>query len=204
MTTREAAEILGVAVRTVQLWVEAGVLPAWRTAGGHRRIARAAVNQLVAERCGGMPVVNDVQRPQSPDIKLLLVEGDPHLARLFRAAVTAWTVPVTLSIADNGFEALVRMGELQPDMVVTDLVLPGLDGFQMLQALKKPGLSLSSLRLLVVSALSADEIAARGGLPAGVVCFQKPVNFAKLELLVQKYFVEKTRTPRNAPNLPVH
>ena len=34
MTTREAGERLGVAVRTVQLWVEAGVLPAWRTAGG--------------------------------------------------------------------------------------------------------------------------------------------------------------------------
>ncbi|MFY8043989.1 MAG: MerR family transcriptional regulator, partial [Rhodoferax sp.] len=46
MTTREVGEALGVAVRTVQLWVESGVLPAWRTAGGHRRIARAAVDKL--------------------------------------------------------------------------------------------------------------------------------------------------------------
>ena len=45
MTTREAGEVLGVAVRTVQLWVESGVLPAWRTAGGHRRIARSAVDR---------------------------------------------------------------------------------------------------------------------------------------------------------------
>ncbi|MEY3445978.1 MAG: hypothetical protein RIR45_733, partial [Pseudomonadota bacterium] len=50
MTTREVGEVLGVAVRTVQLWVEAGVLPAWRTAGGHRRIARSAVEKLRAER----------------------------------------------------------------------------------------------------------------------------------------------------------
>ncbi|MEK9953666.1 MAG: helix-turn-helix domain-containing protein [Curvibacter sp.] len=50
MTTRQAGEVLGVAVRTVQLWVESGVLPAWRTAGGHRRISRGAVEKLLAER----------------------------------------------------------------------------------------------------------------------------------------------------------
>ena len=46
LSTREAAEQLGVALRTVQLWVEAGVLPAWKTAGGHRRISRVAAGWM--------------------------------------------------------------------------------------------------------------------------------------------------------------
>lgn len=50
LSTREAAERLGAALRTVQLWVEGGDLPAWKTAGGHRRISRTAVEQLIAER----------------------------------------------------------------------------------------------------------------------------------------------------------
>ena len=50
LSTREAAERLGVALRTVQLWVESGVLPAWKTAGGHRRISRIAVERLIGER----------------------------------------------------------------------------------------------------------------------------------------------------------
>lgn len=38
LTTKEAAQRLGVCLRTIQLWVEAGTLHAARTPGGHRRI----------------------------------------------------------------------------------------------------------------------------------------------------------------------
>lgn len=50
-STREASEILGVSLRTVQLWVDSGVLEAWKTVGGHRRISRASVEALL--RGGG-------------------------------------------------------------------------------------------------------------------------------------------------------
>jgi excisionase family DNA binding protein len=193
MTTREAGETLGVAVRTVQLWVEAGVLPAWRTAGGHRRIARAAVEKLMAERQSDLSPVISKADPALPAFKLLLVEDDPNLLRLFMGVVARWNFPVKLFTATNGFEGLVRIGEMRPDIVVTDLVMPGMDGFEMLRALKKPGSGFASLKLLVVSALSADEIAERGGLPEGVICFQKPVNYTKLEALVHKVFTDKTQ-----------
>lgn len=184
MTTREAGEALGVAVRTVQLWVESGVLPAWRTAGGHRRIARSAVEKLLAER-------SQVIRPEGrtgtasgvTPLKLLLVEDDPDLLRLFTLMVEGWDFPVELSTASNGFEGLVRIGELHPDMVVTDLNMPGMDGFQMLRALKKPGSGFDDLEIVVVTALSAGDIRDRGGLPAGVRMFQKPVPFDQLQLM---------------------
>jgi excisionase family DNA binding protein len=193
MTTREAGETLGVAVRTVQLWVEAGVLPAWRTAGGHRRIARAAVEKLMAERQSDLSPVKSNVESVLPAFKLLLVEDDPNLLRLFTGVVARWNFPVELFTATNGFEGLVRIGEMRPDIVVTDLVMPGMDGFEMLRALKKPGSGFASLKLLVVSALSADEIAERGGLPEGVICFQKPVNYGKLEALVHKVYSDKAQ-----------
>jgi excisionase family DNA binding protein len=49
LTTREAAHALGVAVSTVQLWMEKGALPAWKTPGGHRRVRLSAVRQLQAQ-----------------------------------------------------------------------------------------------------------------------------------------------------------
>jgi CheY-like chemotaxis protein len=69
--------------------------------------------------------------------------------------------------------------------------MPGMDGFEMLRALKKSGSGFASLKLLVVSALNAEEIEERGGLPDGVTCFHKPVNYGKLEALVHKYFTDK-------------
>ena len=198
MTTREAGESLGVAVRTVQLWVEAGVLPAWRTAGGHRRIARSAVEKLMAERKHDLAPLLPGEDAAVSAFKLLLVEDDPLQMKVFRGVVESWSFPVELLTATNGFEGLVRIGETHPDMVVSDLVMPGMDGFEMLRALKKPESDFGSLKMVVTSALSADDIQARGGLPEGVTCFQKPVNYARLELLVHKCFSEKllrTQTP---------
>lgn len=192
MTTREAGEVLGVAVRTVQLWVEAGVLPAWRTAGGHRRIARSAVEKLMAERQSDLVPMNAVVRTAQPAaLKLLLVEDDPMLLRLFSGVVASWNFPVELYTATNGFDGLVRIGEMRPDLVVSDLVMPGMDGFEMLRALKKPGSGFGNLKIIVISALSSDDIQLRGGLPEGVTCFHKPVNYTKLETLVHKYFSDK-------------
>lgn len=49
LTTREAALLLGVSLRSVQLWVEAGTLDAAVTPGGHRRIRTSAVHALAAK-----------------------------------------------------------------------------------------------------------------------------------------------------------
>jgi len=53
LTTREAAQLLGVAVSTIQIWMESGALPAWKTPGGHRRVRLSAVRQLQAQQRDG-------------------------------------------------------------------------------------------------------------------------------------------------------
>ena len=188
MTTRQAGEVLGVAVRTVQLWVESGVLPAWRTAGGHRRISRGAVEKLLAERSRIIQSSTQASAPVAAGastFKLLLVEDDPDLLRLFTLMIEGWELPLDLSTATNGFDGLVRIGQIRPDMVITDLNMPGMDGFQMLRALKKPGSGYDDLDIVVVTALTAGDIRDRGGLPAGAQVFHKPVPFDQLRELVQ-------------------
>ena len=193
MTTREVGETLGVAVRTVQLWVEAGILPAWRTAGGHRRIARSAVERLLADRHQDLAPVSSEQSFTKSPTKLLLIEDDPLVSRLFCSIVDSWGFPVEVTTAGNGFEGLMRIGEIRPDIVVTDLMQRGMDGFEMIRSLKRSNAGLGNCKLLVVSALSSEEIAERGGLPEDVVCFHKPVNFVKLEALIKKYFLDRTQ-----------
>ncbi len=50
-STREAAELLGVAVSTIQLWTKGGLLKAWTTGGGHRRIALRSVEEMLRYYC---------------------------------------------------------------------------------------------------------------------------------------------------------
>jgi excisionase family DNA binding protein len=192
LSTREAAERLGVALRTVQLWVEGGVLPAWKTAGGHRRISRLAVERLIDERTAALsgtaplPVLPALALPEMDrQLQVMVVEDEPELLRLFTLVIGGWGLPLTLSSASNGFEALLLMGQHCPDLLVTDLNMPGMDGFKMIASLRGVSPAFDGMEIVVVTALLPDEIERRGGLPSGVRVFHKPVPFDDLETLVR-------------------
>ncbi len=199
MSTREAAQVLGVALRTVQLWVESGVLPAWKTAGGHRRIAREAVSQLLQQR---KEAISPSASPGSARFKLLVVEDEPDLLRLFKMVIESWGLPLELAVASNGFEALVRIGESHPDLLITDLNMPGMDGFRMLRSLRSFGRGLERLEVVVVTALSGHDIDDRGGLPADVKVFTKPVPFSELERLVRLRVSQRVTGEHETTPLP--
>ena len=79
VSTREAAEILGISLRTAQLWVESGVLLAWKTSGGHRRILRRSIDALLAER-SKISNANSEAPVLSQNLKLVIVEDDQDLS----------------------------------------------------------------------------------------------------------------------------
>lgn len=188
LSTREAAEQLGVALRTVQLWVESGVLPAWKTAGGHRRISRVAVERLIRERqaaLSGDTAPAPLRQIGETRLKVMVVEDEPELLRLFTMVMQGWDLPLDVTPARDGFEALLRMGRSCPDVLFTDLNMPGMDGFKMIASLSSMGEAFGDMDIVVVTALSDAEIARRGGLPARVQVFHKPVPFDDLEALVR-------------------
>lgn len=184
-TTRQAADLLGVSLRTVQLWVEEGVLPAWKTPGGHRRIARSAVEALIDERDRAVSEPPNTGHRQRGPLRLLVVEDEPDLLKLYRYQIEFWDTPIELVTAADGFEGLLRIGEESPDLVFTDLNMPGMDGFKMIRSLIEAQ-RMPPEHIVVVTALGQREIAARGGLPEGIRVFPKPIPFDELERIVQE------------------
>lgn len=179
VSTREAAEMLGVALRTVQLWVESGALQAWKTAGGHRRIVRASVAQMLRERD---TVVTRALR--AAEFRMLVVEDDARLRRLFEREVLRWDPPVRLELAKDGFEGLLKAGAQHPHLIVADLQMPGMDGFRMLEAIRSdPSIA---AEIVVVTALDPDAIAERGGLAPAITVLRKPVRMAQVRALVEQ------------------
>jgi excisionase family DNA binding protein len=178
-TTREAAQMLGISVRTAQLWVENGTLEAWKTEGGHRRISLASVHRVQE---GKQPATESAAMlAQSPfqQMRILVVEDDRLLIRLYKMQIEGWGMPLTLATAHNGIEGLILIGRLSPDLLITDLKMPELDGFGMLRTLSRTPYR-EGMEIIVVTGLDADEIAAAGGLPDDIKVFQKPVQFAEL------------------------
>jgi CheY-like chemotaxis protein len=75
----------------------------------------------------------------------------------------------------SGLEALIDIASIQPDVLITDLDMPGVDGFELLRTLRQNPL-FSRMTTLVLSALVPEEVAQRGGLPEGTIFVAKPIN----------------------------
>ena len=186
-TTREAATLLGVSVGTVQLWVENGLLQAWKTAGGHRRVLRDSVNSLLHNKGSKSPDLRALVTPPPPAapppglrrLRVLVVEDDPLLLRLYQVKISAWPMKPEVSVTDNAMTAVMMIGRSGPDLLVTDLQMPGMDGFKMLRVLRETP-ETRRTRVVVVSGLDAAEIQDRGGLPADVEVLPKPIPFDRL------------------------
>lgn len=171
LTTREAALRLGVSLRTVQLWVEAGTLPAGRTPGGHRRIRLSAVEAL-AQRSGLRPAAPlQVMQPAAvsdDSIDVLLVAATADQRQFWESALSPLSGRVSVRSADNGYTGLLQLGRRVPNLLVTDLVMPDVDGYAMLRTLS--GLpEYAHMRVLALTALSPSSIAERGGVPPQVL-----------------------------------
>jgi len=179
-STKEAAAVLGVSHRTVQLWVENGTLQAWRTAGGHRRITVESVNRLVDGRrlaiAGHPPAAPAAPAPSGR--RVLVVDDDPLMLRLYELEMENWGLDLDLIKANNGFEALIRIGEQRPDLLVSDLSMPGMDGFRMIRTLREDS-GTAGMQMIVVSGLDRTTIKAMG-LPSDIPVFPKPVPFGEL------------------------
>ncbi len=179
-TTREAARALGICVRTTQLWVESGRLRAWKTPGGHRRILRESVDEILRERENELGV-------SIHGFDVLVVEDERVQRQLLQSMLSRISPGITVRTAYNGVEGLIKIGEKQPQLLITDLMMPGLDGFHMLNTLIASPL-VRPLQIVVITGLSAQEIAEHGGLPDGVLTFHKPLEMKALIAMVSAFY----------------
>ena len=185
-TTREAAILLGVSVGTVQLWVESGLLQAWKTAGGHRRVLRDSVDGLLRKKPAVpvQPAPPVVTPSNARRMRVLVVEDDPSLLRLYSAQIARWPLATDVTLIDNAVNALLHMGRGGPDLLISDLHMPGMDGFSMLRALHRAP-EMAYTKVVVVTGLDANDVKNRGGVPPGVEVLAKPIPFARLLSIAQ-------------------
>jgi excisionase family DNA binding protein len=180
LTASEAAKHLNVSSRTIQRWVEKGTLKAWRTAGGKSRIYLTSVQQFLHER--GV----NIKQEQAPRLKtVLVVEDQPELLEIYEFNLNSWQLPIRILTATNGFEALVSIGQNRPTLIITDLKMPGMDGLEMINSLRKNP-DLESIKIIAVTMLTDDEIKKRGGLPSDITLFKKPVQLEDLEVTIRQ------------------
>jgi excisionase family DNA binding protein len=173
-----ASKVLGVSVAKVQALVERGELEAWRTKGGHRRISMQSVKAYLNQH--GSRGNTGLMDANSPFLRVLVVDDDAVALELFRNAIESWGLPIDASYMSSAMEAMMDITSVRPDVLISDLRMPGVDGFEFLRAIRANSLFAGTL-MLVVTALSDAEIQAGGPLPRHTHVMHKPVSLLWLQ-----------------------
>ena len=182
-STREAATQLGISLTTAQTMVEKGELSAWKTVGGHRRISVESVEKALQNR--------GQHGARSAGFSILIAEDDPALSTLYEKTMIKWKLPLAVKVVSNGVEAIIQLERLRPDLLILDLKMPRMGGFELLKLIRSFP-EHDAMDIVVASGMDSAEIAKRGGLAPGVTQFPKPVQWPQLRGFVQAAVSRRT------------
>ena len=92
-----------------------------------------------------------LQTASKPVQHVLIVDDDPDVRQLFSRMVLVYDPTLTISMAANGVEALQQLHAHPPDLMLLDIVMPDMDGWQVL-AHKQQDPAIKDIPVIVVSA----------------------------------------------------
>ncbi len=117
--------------------------------------------------------------------KILAVDDERHIVRLVQ--VNLQRAGYEVVTAYDGKEALEKVASEQPDLIVLDVMMPYMDGFEVLQNLRK-NMSTRDLPVIMLTAKAQDADVFRGW-QSGVDCYlTKPFNPMELISFVKRIF----------------
>ncbi len=186
-TTFETAKICRVSPLSIINWVNAGRLPAFRTPGGHRRIRREDLVRFM--RDSGIPLPEEL-REGSGKPKVLVVDDEANIREVLSEHLATRSTPYEVQTAADGFEAGRLVATFRPEIVLLDLKMPGLDGFQICRTIKADP-DTSNTVVIAMTGYYSPETEARILECGAVRCFAKPVDPSTLSSFIDSVFEQQ-------------
>jgi len=148
-TVGQAAEYCSLSRGTVWRYINSGDLKASQTPGGHFRILRKDLDAFIVER-GMYPLANNL----SSGKKILIVDDDPQIRDVLTQMLSAHKYET--ETASSGFSAGVKVATFKPGLIILDLVMPRLSGFEVCRLIKEDP-DTAHIKILAVTGYDTEE-----------------------------------------------
>jgi excisionase family DNA binding protein len=194
----KVAKRCNVSRTTVYRWIIGGHLKAYSLPSGHFRVKPDELGEFC--RSFNMPDVMTVgtkRKPVGSKLNVLIADDHPDVVLLLRKITERYLPEVAIHEAINGVDTVIAVGTIQPQLMLLDIMMPGMDGFAVLQELlRRP--ELANSKVIVVSAYEpfdrVEELARLN--PQIVMCVRKPVSVEALGRSLQDIAKSISADPR--------
>ena len=159
---------------SVRVWIGNGLLDAQVTPGGHRRILRDDLERFARDR--GMVLAGAAP---ADGFRILIIEDDKQFAEYLRKLLTRQGKSVEVYVASSGFEAGFLARDIRPSLILLDLMMPTLDGFQVCERLKRDPQT-RSIRIIAMTGYHSEENVSRILALGAAECLSKPFEVEDL------------------------
>lgn len=183
----EVANICGVANQTAINWIRNGYLKAYSTPGGQYRVYADDLVGFMMERNMRVPENLASLCNTSSNSSILVVEDDMGLNTVLHQYLSKEFSGVQVYQAFDGFEAGSLMTSKKPTVVVLDLNLPGVDGFELCKKINSSD-EFGNPAIIVITALQDSGIEDKIQEMHAVAFFRKPVVLDELSQAVKAAF----------------
>ncbi|MBI5971165.1 MAG: response regulator [Deltaproteobacteria bacterium] len=178
-TTGEIARMCSVTINAVKKWIAAEKLSAFRTPGGHFRIKASDFTEFLGK------YKLDVKEALFPVRKRVLIIDDEKDVRAYiKGALETMDAKFMIETAADGYEALIKVGDFKPELLVLDIRMPRFDGFEVCRRIKGEAAT-KDIKILAVTAYGKedmDKIIACGA----DYCLPKPIMLKEFQRNVQR------------------
>ena len=180
LTTGDVAAHCHVSYETVANWIRAGKLNSFATPGRHRRIKMEDFRVFLRQY--DMPPYGE---DAAVATKLLVVDDEPEIVKLI-SSYFAKLPGYEVESATDGFEAGIQVERFKPDLLILDLLMPQVDGFNVCKMIKSNPAT-SHIGILVLTGFAARESLKRALECGADECMSKPFKLSDLKKRVDEF-----------------
>ena len=177
------AKLCHVSRTTVYRWIINGHLQAYTLPSGHFRVKPTDLTEFcqgfgIPDPITVVPAETPVPAPAPEEkLRVLIADDHPDMVLVLRKVVERYLPDAEINEAVNGVDTCIAVGTLEPQLVLLDIMMPGMDGFAVLQELlRRP--ELGDSRVVVVSAYEPFDrvLELERQYEQVVACLRKPIS----------------------------
>jgi len=188
-TTSEVANYCAVTNDGVLKWIKSSKLRAFSTPGGHYRVSAEDFRTFLEKY--EIPIDETFFRGGERKRTVLVVDDEPDIRDIVHRLLEELEPKLHIEEACDGYEAGIKIGSLQPDLIIMDVMMPKVDGISLCRSIRENP-ETQRIKVLAITAFPEQDNVKKMYDAGADLCLIKPLQFEHFRLEVMRLLNERS------------